>query len=587
MLGAAKKIFVAVMIGLSIIWDILVVILRLALPLSLFLSSMIIILGYCGVIVPTKALYVVNPMAWLLNRTGIPGQSPGFFSGMAEGAAWPGTLFGFPVLSSMLVWYINASILSSKPTLIRLLGIVVACIAFQFTMQYAYLVMADRFLVARSESESKNANVDLIRKEADALSKALYISDSVGSPGIFFDKKPFSTNMRLAELQAHPAIRGEYNSARTVRIRIRNVHVTLSSSQLVFPVPKVGKYKLFTNFKDSLSKISSDIDVDELATLTGLDPLYYTAVGVAVNISQYLQFFDNLHERMPEKYAVNYLSRSPVHLNVIMSGTEGLNTEQMTTAHSGSRKHRLKVVATYDRQSRTLLLSMDDDAYRNGNLAAAREVGGHGTSMDASKELVALMTHEMEQPLLHELWHFLSHVSPEYKGLPLALDEGIAELFQTIFGERVAGARLRHYELINEHIARNGPSELPKSLSENLAQDAQASEARTEQGYRELIRAARQSGRLLNAEKLLNLTSASFHAQDDVLLLYAEGWALACYLFHEPGALAEIRNHLARVSDDHQIAPEDEPYWSNLTQVISQAPERGCPILRNPLPANN
>jgi hypothetical protein len=101
-------------------------------------SSFLIGLAWIGIVLPAWTLNVVNPIAWLASLVGIPASGV-WISALDKIITLLPVTAGIPVLGAMIIWFLVSWWPQQLRTVHLLLVVLPGCLAYQLTVQRAYI----------------------------------------------------------------------------------------------------------------------------------------------------------------------------------------------------------------------------------------------------------------------------------------------------------------------------------------------------------------------------------------------------------------------------------------------------------------
>jgi hypothetical protein len=532
-----------------------------ALTISVGASAVLLLLDITGLRLPTWSIYLVNPIAWISNLSGLTTLGAGFLVGMDLGVQRFGVWIGIPVIGSFVLWFLISFSWIRFRAIHFLFFVILGSVAFQFTMQRTYLSMAD-YYKARNE----------IRRASDALEKVLYVVEKTGAPGVLMNSRAvIQKAVELGRLQEGIPGRQASYSAPPIKFRIANVTVTMESDHqpLMFPL-FAEKSTWFKSYKLTLSEILKDFDLKDFSRLNVLDLRLIAGMDVAATLGMQHRQIESRYKNEAEHYLSQPLSLTVrIHRSLQELANEVGRKAKDILAEPGKGG---EFVAFYDRNSRSLHIAVPDEVYRKNVIRIMDSFLDKGLLFGSEGiELYRYMDERLNAPLTHELWHFASQQIPIFEGLPVALEEGMACFFQFIT------------ETVTQSVTEN------PSLMEWISQGKYRDPEREKQlvssrhcpknaiRFRDAILHADRSGKLVPTHVLLSLNPSSLHARPDVELLYAEGWALSMRIWFDRKLFPLVRERLSRLSStDRTKSPEEQDFWDYLDKEMVETARIAC-----------
>jgi hypothetical protein len=525
-------------------------------------SAILLLLDLAGVRTPVWSLCLVNPIAWVCNFTGLTGLRPGFLVGMHEAAQSLPALIGIPVIGSLAIWLLLSLSWPRGRALHFLLIVVAGSAALQFTMQRAYLSLADRYQ-ARNE----------IRRESAALGKVLYIAEKTGTPGVLKKGRTLvEVAVRLARLQEQMSPEHGASPVPPIKFRVANVSVTLESDHQPLVYPQLAeKHPFFTSYTQTLALIVNDFDLKSLGRLNIVDLRLIAGMAVASQLGIERRIIESLYKEEPAPFLSQPLTLTVrIHRSLQDLAKYVVRSPQDILAEPGKGGD---IVAFYDRRRRSLHIAVPDEVYRHNVVESTTDLLEKGvlSERQGAKSYI-FMTATLHGPVAHELWHFAAQHILLLEGLPAALEEGMASFAQ--FAE----------EAMSESVTQN------LSLMKGVTQGKYRDPGREQQllrraplcpenalRYRDAILNADRAGKLVPTRLLLSLSSSSLHARSDVTLLYAEGWALSTRIWFDRKLFPLVRERASRLSaTGHTESLEEEAFWYHLDREMVEFAKIYC-----------
>jgi hypothetical protein len=524
-------------------------------------SAILLLLDLLGVQTLVWSLYLVNPIAWLSNLTGLTGLAPGFLVGMHKSVESLPVLIGIPVIGSLAVWLLLSLSWRRWRAFHFLLFVVAGSTALQFTMQRAYLSLADRY-------QTRNE----IRRASAALEKVLYVAEKTDTPGVLEKGRALiEVSVRLARLQDQkPAARGT-PPIPPIKFRVASVTVTMESDHQPLVYPQLAeKHPWFTSYKQTLAAIVNDFDLKSFDRLNILDLRLIAGMSVASALGIERRMIGSHYKEEVAPFLSQPLPLTVrIHRSLQDLANQVARSAQDILAEPGRDG---EIIAFFDRRSASLHIAVPDEVYRDKVVGSMTELLEKAEFGSASVAGYKFLTTKLHAPLAHELWHFAARPIPFFEGLPAALEEGMASFAQFVS------------EAVSQAVTEN------PSLMEGILQGKFRDPAREEQlkrharfcpknaiDYQKKILDAAQHEKVVSTRLLLSLSSSSLHARPDVTLLYAEGWVLWTLIWIDRKLLPLVLEHVSRLSATGDTeSREERAFWSDLDREMVEAARMIC-----------
>ena len=293
------------------------------------------------------------------------------------------------------------------------------------------------------------------------------------------------------------------------------------------------------------------------------DCRFFVALVVAPELAIQLKEHDVLATGF-RRLSAAFPSR-PIALRIRIHPEVASLTAAFSTVHTRSRffQRGSELVAFYDRASGALHISIDASEWTQTfkDFADRLRKGGHAYD-DIGMEVSRRLSGQLREPIAHELWHFVSHHSPVFRGLPVALEEGFACLAQ------FKTDRLQEGWLANKDALKQMDTPARDPKIEKLALASMPRLCQDERDYRKRILDAHGNQDLPRLDSVLSYGPVAFHKlARDPQLLYAIGWALAHRILEAPALFDSVRAHTV----DFAVPPSGRSgitneFWRRLTK---------------------